>query len=96
MTAAARISCEIGATERKTAENQERMLKMAALPTSIDRPTDPHEIVQQLKSDKKRLAGRVRWVLPKTIGEVFLTDQVPPDVALDVLRGMIGSKKAEP
>ena len=77
------------------AENQERVLRMAALPTSIDRPIDPHEIVRQLNSDKKRLAGRVRWVLPKTIGEVFLTDQVPLDVALDVLRGMIGSKRGE-
>jgi len=95
MTAVARISCEVGATGQKTAENQERVLKMAALPTSIDCPTNPHEIVHQLNSDKKRLAGRVRWVLPKTIGEVFLTDQVPTDVVLDVLRRMIDSKKGE-
>lgn len=95
MTAAARISCEIGATERKMAENQERVLRMAGLPASIDCPIDPHEIVKQLNSDKKRLAGRVRWVLPKTIGEVFLTDEVPLDVALDVLGGMIGSKEGE-
>lgn len=95
MTGVARISCEVGATGQKMAENQERVLKMAALPTSIDCPTNPNEIVHQLNSDKKRLAGRVRWVLPKTIGEVFLTDQVPTDVVLDVLRRMIDSNKGE-
>lgn len=95
MTAAARISCTLGAADNKMVENQERLITMAGLPTLIECPIDPREIVDRLNSDKKRMAGRVRWVLPKAIGEVFLTDQVPLDVALDVLSAMIASRKEE-
>jgi 3-dehydroquinate synthase len=76
-------------------ENQERLIKMSRLPTLVDSSVAPREIVDRLSSDKKRLGGRVRWVLPKAIGEVFLTDQVPPNVALDVLSTMIVSRKGE-
>lgn len=95
MIAAAKISREINATDQRTVDDQERLIASAGLPTQIDRSIEPHAIVQQLNRDKKRLAGRVRWVLPKTMGEVFLTDQVPLDVVLDVLRGMVASKKRE-
>lgn len=95
MSAAARISCAIGTTDQKMVENQERLIKMSRLPTLVDSSVAPREIVDRLSSDKKRLGGRVRWVLPKAIGEVFLTDQVPPNVALDVLSTMIVSRKGE-
>ena len=89
MTAAARISSEVDATDEETVELQENLLNTARLPTKIDQPISPHDIVCQLDKDKKRLAGRVRWVLPRKIGEVFLSDEVPPNVVLNVLKHMI-------
>ncbi|HXZ98475.1 MAG TPA: 3-dehydroquinate synthase, partial [Candidatus Acidoferrum sp.] len=74
MIVAARISREIGATDQTTVDKQERLISAAGLPTRIDRLTDPQIIVRQLTRDKKRLAGHTRWVLLKTIGEVFLTN----------------------
>jgi len=91
MTAAARISIEIDATDRETVQLQENVIQVAGLPTRMLQPIDPVEIVQQLSKDKKRHAGRVRWVLPRRIGEVFLTEDVPPEVVLRVLEGMIAS-----
>lgn len=91
MTATGRTSCAIGATGLKMVENQERIVKMAGLPTLIDSPIDPSEIVVRLNRNKKRVAVRVRWVLHKTTGEVFLIDQIPPNVALDALFTMIAS-----
>ena len=91
MTAAARISLEIDATDRETVQLQENVIRVAGLPTRMHQPIDPVEIVQQLNKDKKRRAGRVRWVLPRRIGEVFLTEDVPPEVVLRVLQGMIAS-----
>jgi 3-dehydroquinate synthase len=93
MIAAAKISREIRATHQDTVELQESLVEAAGLPTRIERPIDPHDIVQQLNTDKKRLAGRVRWVLPRTIGEVFLTDEVPSDVVLGILKDMTTSRE---
>jgi len=91
MTAAARISLEIDATDRETVQLQENVTQVAGLPTRMLQTIDPVEIVQQLNKDKKRHAGRVRWVLPRKIGEVFLTEDVPSEVVLRVLQGMIAS-----
>jgi len=95
MVAAAKISREIHATHQDTVKMQESLVEAAGLPTRIERPIAPHDIVQQLSRDKKRLAGRVRWVLPRTVGEVFLTDEVPSDVVLGILKDMTTSREVE-
>ena len=46
---------------------------------------NPRGIDEQLNSDKKVFSGRVRWVLPKATGEIFLADQVPRDVVLNAM-----------
>jgi hypothetical protein len=57
----------------------------------LDTPIDPSEIVVRLNRDKKRVAVRVRWVLRKTADHIFLTNHIPPNVALDALSRMIPS-----
>jgi 3-dehydroquinate synthase len=91
MIAAAKISREIDTMDQDTVKPLEGLVKAAGLPTLIDPTIDPHEVVHQLNRDKKRLDGRVRWVLPQTIGKVFVTDEVPPDVVLSVLKNMTTS-----
>jgi 3-dehydroquinate synthase len=92
MIVAARISREIGATDQTTVDKQERMIGAAGLPTRIDRLADPQNIVRQLTKDKKRLAGHTRWVLLKAIGEVFLTDEVPLEGVLRVVKDLTTSR----
>jgi 3-dehydroquinate synthase len=93
MIVAARVSHQIGATDQATVEKQEHLIKTAGLPTRIDHLIDPQSVVRLLTRDKKRLAGQTRWVLPKTIGEVFLTDEVPLDVVLRVVKDLTSSRE---
>ena len=41
-----------------------------------------------IAADKKRRAGRVRWILPVAIGQVVIRDDVPPDVVSAAIRGL--------
>jgi len=89
MAASARISHALGIAGEETVRAQESMLIDAGLPTRIDRPLSSRDIMQQLNRDKKTLAGHTRWVLPKNIGDVFVTDRVPPEVVEQTLQDMI-------
>ena len=91
MMAAARISLEIGATDQNMVQSQGDLIKRAGLPTVILHAISSMEIVHQLKRDKKRVDDRIRWVLPRKLGEVFLTDDVPSHVVLKVLHDMSAS-----
>jgi 3-dehydroquinate synthase len=95
MMAAARISLQIGATNQDMVQSQEDLIKRAGLPTALPQPIDSVEIVRELSKDKKRVGERIRWVLPRKVGEVFLTEDVPLDVVLKVLHDMGGSPEAE-
>jgi 3-dehydroquinate synthase len=91
MMAAAHISLEIGATDLDTVQSQECIIQRAGLPTAIPQSISSIEIIRQLKKDKKRIDERIRWVLPRKLGEVFLTEDVPSDVVLKVLHDMSSS-----
>jgi 3-dehydroquinate synthase len=47
--------------------------------------TDPKSVLPLLGSDKKRAAGKQRWVLPIVSGGVTIRDDVPADVVLQAL-----------
>jgi len=95
MIVAARVSREIGAIDQSAVEKQERLISAAGLPTRINHSMKPQDIVRQFTRDKKRLAGRTRWVLPKTVGEVFLTDEVPLDAVLRVMKDITTPKETK-
>jgi len=94
MTAAARISQKIGECDHEAVKLQESLLRSARLPTTINLPITPETILHQLDSDKKRRDGKIRWVLPRTIGDVFLTDDVPSSIVLEVIKEMSGKTGA--
>ena len=96
MMAAARISLEIGATDKDMVQSQERIIERAGLPTTSPIPPGPNEILHQLKRDKKRVDERIRWILPRRLGEVFPTEDVPSDVVLRVLHEMNSSPEIKP
>jgi 3-dehydroquinate synthase len=48
------------------------------------------ELLQQLYLDKKVEYGKIRWVMPKRIGEVFVTSEIPQPVVEEVLLEMGG------
>jgi len=46
---------------------------------------EPERIWQAMAMDKKRRGGKLRFVLPKRIGEMVVTDEVPERVVLEEL-----------
>jgi 3-dehydroquinate synthase len=93
MIAAARISRAIGATGPETVEQHESVIRAFGLPDVLPPSISPASILNQISRDKKRMTGRARWVLPRRIGEVFVTNDVPADVVLGTLAGMASPRK---
>lgn len=66
----------------------------------LPRPAvSPAEVLTKLQADKKARQGRVSWVLPRRIGEVRITDQVPSAFVRHVLASLLAApheQKAKP
>ncbi|UCG55207.1 MAG: 3-dehydroquinate synthase [Dehalococcoidia bacterium] len=61
------------------------ILESVGLPIQIP-SLDTGKIIQAIKHDKKISGGKVRFILPRTIGEVFTTDEVDLSFVEEVLR----------
>jgi 3-dehydroquinate synthase len=86
MLAAARISNELGILGAGELARLRSVLEAAGLPVEMP-ALDRGKIVQAMKHDKKIVAGKIRFVLPKEIGKVFVTDEVSLSLVERVLAG---------
>src|SRR5262245_51001673 len=75
MVCASRLAERRGLVPHELTERQERLLTKFGLPTApLPWPAD--ELLATMRNDKKALAGRLRFVLPRRLGEVALFDDV--------------------
>lgn len=90
MVAAGALAVQLGHWDAASQARQVALIEKAGLPSklpgAIAQPADLAAIVAALTQDKKVQAGRVRFVLPEAIGKVVITDQVPSETVLAVLR----------
>jgi 3-dehydroquinate synthase len=86
MMAAAETARRLGMFTEAEAQRQRALIERAGLPTRIPRGLAAEELLDRMRSDKKVLAGRLRFVLPEEIGRVTIRDDVPESLVLDVLR----------
>ena len=86
MVVAARIAQRMGILENSELTRLEKVIAGAGLPTEMP-SLDIGEIIQTIKHDKKIVAGKVRFVLPKAIGDVFVTEEVNLALVKEVLAG---------
>jgi 3-dehydroquinate synthase len=88
MICASRLAERRGLVGADVTERQRRLLQAFALPVAPQRwPVD--ELLATMRRDKKAVAGQLRFVLPKRLGEVALFDDVPESDVLKVLDMMI-------
>lgn len=81
--AEARLGVLIDSCSEADAERINQAVTMAGLPgISL---ADPETVLPLLNSDKKRAAGKLRWVLPVSGGGVTIRDDVPADATLQAL-----------
>ncbi|GAH40917.1 unnamed protein product, partial [marine sediment metagenome] len=63
-----------------------RVIEKAGLPTEMPN-LKVDKVIQAMRHDKKVLNDKVRFVLLKSIGDVFITDEVSPSLIEEVLAG---------
>lgn len=88
MMAAGMIAVEMGLWDQGECDRQKTLIEKANLPTRIPEECDRAEILPTLQADKKVRDGKVRFVLPRQIGTVIVTDQVEPKTIEKVLGQM--------
>ncbi len=86
MLAAARISQRMSILKQNELARLEDLIKRAGLPTRLPDP-GMEKLVAAMKQDKKVLKGRLRFILPQSLGKVFITEEV--DLSL-VEQALIG------
>ncbi len=84
MLAEARISNKLGMLDKNEVKRLKEVIARAGLPTEIP-SLQLERLIQAMKHDKKILRGKIRFVLPKSIGEVFITEEVSTSLVEQVL-----------
>ncbi len=84
MLAEARISAKMGIFKRSELEELKSVLKKAGLPTKL-REIELERVIEAIGHDKKIAQGKLKFILPKRIGKVFITTEVAPSLVKEVL-----------
>ena len=84
MLYAAKIAVEMGLTDNTVYERQRTLFMKMGL--SLNPGLDAGDIIKILYTDKKTVAGRLRFILPLSVGEVIISDKVTEDILYKVLR----------
>jgi len=87
LVAAQRLATAIQQGDEALLDRLTSLLSRLGLPTCLP-GYDAVAIWEAMQQDKKRRGGRLRWVIPRAIGDVFVTDQVSQAQVLLVLGAM--------
>lgn len=84
MLAAARISNRMRLLDKNEMARLKSVIEKAGLPAELP-DLKIEEIMKAMRYDKKVLRDKIRFVLLKAIGDVFITDEVDPSLVEQVL-----------
>jgi 3-dehydroquinate synthase len=84
MLCAAQVACTRGLISRDIVDRQIQLLSRLGLPTRPE-PWPAADLIAVMHSDKKVEGGRLRFVLPRRLGEAALFDDVTEDEVRSVL-----------
>jgi len=93
MVAAARVAVELGRADPSLADRIKAALVTWGLPVRCP-SFDAGAIWEAMAHDKKRQGQALRWVLPRAIGKVEITEDVPHHIVRSVLCSM-GARRGE-
>lgn len=88
MIAAAEVAGEMGLFSAENRQRLRALIRRAGLPDRIPGNLEPSAIVRAMKTDKKVVGGRQRFVLPVAIGKTIIRDDVPEAVIERVIARM--------
>ncbi|HEV7271536.1 3-dehydroquinate synthase [Pseudoxanthomonas sp.] len=87
MVLAARLSAQLGMASAADADRLERLLAAYGLPVRIPAGLAPEALLARMRLDKKNLAGRLRLVLWRGLGQAEVVPDVDEARVLAVLSG---------
>jgi shikimate kinase/3-dehydroquinate synthase len=85
LAAVANLSARLGYCPATLQTRIEAALEAAALPTRIPADVHPERLYKTMSLDKKKKAGRLRFVLLRDIGDVFVTDAVDKKAVIETV-----------
>ena len=88
MVASARMAAESGIIDSVIVSRLKILLDKAGLLTKLPQ-MEVRQVIQAMRYDKKAYGGKIRFILPRSIGQVFITDDVNPALVEKVLGGML-------
>lgn len=88
MVAAAGISMRMGFLTRTDLNRIQSIIEGAGLPVKIP-GLDIRRMMEAMEHDKKKVNGKIRLILAKGIGEVFINEEVTSSMVDQVLRSLI-------
>lgn len=95
MCLAGDLAARLGYWKQDEAARVRHLLSAAGLRTALsalpERVRDPATLLAHMKRDKKVKGGKVTLILPRRIGEVFVTSDVAPETLLDFLGNEAGA-----
>lgn len=86
MVAALRLAVASGLCKRKEAGRVATLIHAYGLPTEIPEDMDRQRIKSYIKTDKKSVGGSVFYVLPTTIGQVIITNEITEEQVDTILQ----------
>ena len=84
MACAARLAAALGYCRPEVAQRISALLRRFGLPTQPPR-YPPEAVLSAMASDKKKQGSRLRFVLPRAIGQVEIFDDVPKAALINLL-----------
>ena len=84
MICASRLAERLGRIDSEVTRRQQRLLERFGLPTRPEH-WPVADLLATMRSDKKTVAGRLRFVLPSRLGAAELVDNVPETAVVEVL-----------
>jgi len=92
LVVAARVAVELGLCQEAVERSLVSLLTGLGLPVAWE-GFEPEQVWEAMALDKKKRGKALRFVLPKDIGEVIVTDQVPKRFVLKALEETRGEKQ---
>jgi len=84
MIAAAKISHKMGYLDKAELLRLRNLIQRAGLPTTAPK-LEIEKIIEAMKHDKKVLGGKVRFILLKSLGNAFITNEVSLSLVKQIL-----------
>jgi 3-dehydroquinate synthase len=86
MVHASRLAERLGRVDSAVTQSQILLLRAVGLPTDLPtRAVDASAVLDRMRLDKKSVGGKLRFVLPSSIGHVELVDSVPESTVQSLL-----------